>query len=207
MLKQHVFGISMFVVFVASVVGAVCVSKGSAQFWEAFWPNLFADLFVALFFAVVVARLVSSSKVYRLEVDIGVRDEGDVVRLLAFGIRNCGTELFRAEEVYYHFWIDERLKPRLVAEGNDGGSMGSESVDIKGQKYREVLGLCKAPLFAQTTIYPINVRVWLPSEVRVDGTWKFHYMFSTSYGIIPQMKIDKNGEVDSEKLSYVTVPL
>ncbi len=182
-------------------------------FWSNFFPNLLANLISDLVVGVLLVLIFTwfwsrftrpRAKVighlYQLEQDrVGV----------SFKIENNGRDSFRAQEIYWHVYIDSAIpllkdypKENLPAQSVIGvlNPSPAENPLVDDKPFRKYVGILQQPIFPFSHV-PIFTVVVDTKSIRLGNAY---YYLSTAHGAFPRhYKVDRRGSVRAKDLGWI----
>jgi hypothetical protein len=170
------------VIVVASVIVALVAKRRKPStfehFWEDFWPNYFSDLVVGILIAIFLGWVLTAGERIEAKVvleKISRAESGVNIELV---VENTGDVGFRADEIYWHVFIDNRLD--IIEKGATVPE--PTSIIIKGKPFLSFEELLHAPVFPGRKTRLLTMKVNVPEP----GQYVIYYYLSTVHGLFPK---------------------
>jgi hypothetical protein len=165
-----IFGLS-------TLVGMVITAYHCSSFWQDFLPNFFSDLLVGVLIAGFVSWLLSRTKKVAARVTAQASPIDESTLNLGFSVQNTGRVSFRADEIYWHVFVDDKLDVREVE-----GTLDQLETPLVGRVFKHYRGLLKSPAFVGRGTALFSLKVELPQNDQYD----LYYFLSTAHGLFPK---------------------
>jgi hypothetical protein len=178
----------VLVIVVVSIIVALVAKRRNPSsfehFWEDFWPNFFSDLVVGILIAVFLAWVLTAGEKVEAKVVLEMTSVESGIKM-GFSVDNVGDVAFKADEIYWHVWVDNKLD--IEERGDKAPKETVEVLDDRTFLYFQ--SLLDGPVFPgrRTKLFTITVS---PPE---SGQYVIYYLLSTVHGVFPKPSRIKRG--------------
>jgi hypothetical protein len=166
---------------------------GSADFWGNFWPgffgNLLSDFLISAVLLAFLPRILEKTRPAKLEIVASVVDFSPRVMIL-FYLKNVGKLDFRADEIYWHVFLEQdRFAFSDVRNNNKNPMKYYEHHMIGDRPYVNFEGQLRAPIFPDRAMALFTMMVSSKlDELVIDALKRgsLIYSLSTARGVYPR---------------------